>query len=386
METQRQRTAELGEPPETTPRRRRRGATATAVVVAVALLLVAAGPALAASLRPSRAALMRQVRAAQAHGAYYARNDYDLRTMLRSGELVRVDGNRDYVLKGSIRYPYARPEVKLFLERLAEQYRDSCGQRLVVTSLVRPKNHQPRNSSPLSVHPTGMALDLRRSSSRSCRSWLERVLLSLEDRGLVEAARERYPPHYHVVLFPDPYLDYVESKAGEAVVAEYRPRPEVSTGETVEYRVRRGDNLWLIARRYDTSVRSIEQANGLTSSVLRPGQVLHVPAGLEATFASYRVRRGDSLWEIAQRFGTTTLAIQQVNGLASSRIRVGQDLRIPLEAGGGTSLASYRVRRGDSLWEIARRHGTSTESIQRANGLTGSRIKPGQVLRIPQVR
>ena len=49
-----------------------------------------------------------------------------------------------------------------------------------------------------------------------------------EGQTLLEAARERYPPHYHVVLFPDPYLDYVEAKAGETVVAEYRPQPAAS--------------------------------------------------------------------------------------------------------------------------------------------------------------
>jgi len=310
--------------------------------------------------------------------------------MLQTGELVRIPGDRNYVLKRSIRNPYGRPEVKLFLERMGSQHRAACGQSLVVTSLVRPKNRQPRNSSPFSVHPTGMAIDLRVSSNRTCRRWLERVLLSLEDRGLVEAARERYPPHYHVVLFPEPYLEYVEDKLGETAVAAYRPRNDFVAGEVIDYQVRRGDSLWTIAQRFDTTVTAVRQANGLRSNYIRAGQKLKVPAGAQAAVTTtYRVQRGDSLWQIAHRFGTTTLAIQQANGLASTSIRVGQELDIPTGGGGdggGVTNATYRVRRGDNLWEIARRHGTSTREIQRANGLRSSRIKPGQVLRIPADR
>jgi len=361
---------------------------ATAFFVALLAALLAAPAATAASLTPSRTALMRQVRAAQAQGAYYAANDYDLRTMLQTGELVRISGDRNYVLKGSIRHPYARPEVELFLERMGSQYRAACGQRLVVTSMVRPKNRQPRNSSPFSVHPTGMAVDLRQSTNRTCRRWLERVLLSMESRGLVEAARERYPPHYHVVLFPEPYLEYVEAKLGEDAVAEYRPQTTFAAGEVIDYLVRRGDSLWTIAQRFDTTVAALRQANALSSNYIRAGQALKVPTGAQgAATTSYRVRRGDSLWTIAHRFGTTTLAIQQANGLASTSIRPGQELQIPSGDGeGGVRTAIYRVRSGDNLWTIARKHGTSTREIQRANGLRGSRIKPGQVLRIPEGR
>jgi LysM repeat protein len=366
-----------------------------ALALVVALLVALPVPVDAASLTPSRPGLMRQVRAAQSHGAYYARNEGDLRSMQHNGELVRIDGNDDFVLKYSVPFPYARPEVELFLERLGEQYRAACGKRLVVTSLIRPKNRQPRNSSPLSVHPTGMAMDLRISSSPACRSWVERALLNLESAGVLEAARERYPPHYHVVLFPDPYVGYVEKKEGRTVTAkyEYEAQPEAETGDVVSYRVRGGDSLWAIARRYDTTAQSIQRANGLRSTVLRPGQVLRIPVGMEATMSRHTVRSGDTLSSIARRYGSTSLAIQQVNGLASSTIRPGQTLKVPqvdsrgyTEEGPVAVTATYRVRRGDSLWTIARRHGTSTSSIQRANGLRSSRIKPGQVLKIPSTR
>ena len=248
-----------------------------AVAGLTALLTVPLLPARAdaASLAPSRSGLMRQVRAAQAHDYTHLQNDTQVRDFVRKGLLVHLPGNRSYRVKHTVRHTYARPEVKLFIERLSEQYRAACGEQLVVTSLVRPKSRQPRNSSPLSVHPTGMAMDLRISSRRSCRQWLESALVGLEANGVLEAARERHPPHYHVVLFPRDYVSYVAKKVGPDAVDGYRTA--ASDGSIQSYRVRPGDNLWTIARRHGTTVASIRQANNLRSNRIKPQQVLKVP-------------------------------------------------------------------------------------------------------------
>lgn len=378
--------------------------------LALALIVLSPIAAEAASLTPSRPGLLRQVRAANDHGFAYAYDGDDVEAMTRRGDLVRLSGNRDYEVKRTVSLPYARPEVKLFVERLAGQYRDACGQKLVVTSLVRPKTRQPRNSSPLSVHPTGMALDLRVSDVRACRAWLETALLNLERRGVLEAARERRPPHYHVVLFPEPYVRYVAAKAGSEVVAAYRsPAPGAPSAATTtvaalatsapaagggEYRVRAGDSLWTIARRFGTTTTALQRANGLASTRIKVGQKLVLPGGADGggtataatTTATYSVRAGDNLWSISRRFGTSVTAIQHANGLRGTALKVGQTLTIPAGGGDGETaavIAHYQVRRGDSLWDIAQRHGTSPRQIQRANGLSSSRIKPGQVLTIP---
>jgi len=209
------------------------------------------------------------VYAAKDHGYPFARDPSEVQSLASQGHLVRLPGSRSYELKRGMRYPFARPEVRLFVERLSSQYRGRCGEKLVVTSLVRPRNRQPRNSSPLSVHPTGMAMDLRVPSKRTCRSWLEGTLLQLERTGVLEASRERYPPHYHVVLFPDDYRSYVERITGKPVV--------VGVVTLTRYRVRRGDTLWKIARRHGTTVREIQDANNLRSNLIRPGQVLAIP-------------------------------------------------------------------------------------------------------------
>lgn len=250
----------------TTPRR----IPAVLLTAAWLTVLPAAAPfAEAASLRPTRSALLRQVHAAREHGFHDVRSRSEIPRLVERGLLVRLAGNADYEIKQDNRYPYARPEVGDFLERLAKTYHRMCREKLVVTSLLRPKDDQPGNASPMSVHPTGMAVDLRRSWSRSCRAWLESALLHLEDRGVLEAAREVHPPHYHVVIFP---------KAFRIYAAALPPGAGLSDAEPGTYRVRRGDTLWKIAHRHDTTVESLRRANGLSSTTLRIGQVLELPA------------------------------------------------------------------------------------------------------------
>ena len=106
--------------------------------------------------------------------------------------------------------------------------------------------------------------------------------------------------------------------------------PGVDTG-VIEYVVRSGDTLWLLAQRYHTTVDAIKNLNGLTSDNLRIGQVLRIPASNSAdeSYFEYTVRPGDTLWLLAQRYGTTVNAIKNLNGLSSDILNIGQVLRIP---------------------------------------------------------
>ena len=248
-----------------TYRRRSLGISFGALALGCTVLLALPSPSTAQSLRGSKSSLDLQNRVARQHDFTYITTTSQVRWFVDNGYLVRVKSGDGYTLK-RMSHPYARPEVALFISRLGRQYRSACGEKLVVTSLTRPTTRQPRNASPRSVHPTGMAMDLRRSTNRACRGWLEAVLLDLEGAGVLEATYERRPPHYHVALFPTQYANYVERKREETVVAAQQ-----------EYRVRRGDSLWSIARNNGTSVPELREANSIRGSEIYPGQVLTIP-------------------------------------------------------------------------------------------------------------
>lgn len=150
---------------------------------------------------------------------------------------------------------------------------------------------------------------------------------------------------------------------------------------TLRYVVQAGDSLWLIAQKYDTTVNAIKQLNGLTSDMLSIGQVLKIPAPPNHSTIQYTVKPGDSLWLIAQKYNTTVNAIKQLNGLTSDMLNVGQILKIPSSQ--NSPAREYTVKAGDSLWLIAQKYNTTVNAIKQLNGLTSDRLSIGQVLRLP---
>jgi hypothetical protein len=190
------------------------------LIVAVLLLGSAPGRADAQSLRGSLASISRMYRQAVREKLYFYETTAGVRNAARKGKLVRLRTTRDVTYSG-VRWPYVQPETRVFVERLGAQYRSACGERLVITSAVRPASRQPANATERSVHPTGMAIDLRKPGGR-CLGWLRSTLLELEREGIIEATEERGPPHFHVAVFPTPYEAYVEEKTGRNVIAEGR--------------------------------------------------------------------------------------------------------------------------------------------------------------------
>jgi hypothetical protein len=223
----------------------------------LALAACAAPAAQAQSLLGSHESLLKQNEEAREHDFTYLRTTSDVREFAQEGFLVRLPGNSDYDLAGDeVSFPYARPEVKTFVERLSDQYHSACGERLVVTSLTRPITRQPPNASVISVHPTGMAVDLRRSDSAGCRQWLETVLLDLENKGVVEATREQYPPHYHVAVFPNPYSQYL---------AEGNKLPEIQIARSTQETASRARVTRTRTTRTVRSRSSVKIAKGRSS-------------------------------------------------------------------------------------------------------------------------
>lgn len=180
------------------------GRIAASVVLASS---IAVGTAEAGGLKGSPSSMRNQYSVAKKNDFTFLRTPRQVREFAEKGRLDTVAGNADYRIN-KVSFPYARPDVLMFIERVGRLYREANGEQMVVTSLTRPTSLQPRNAHRLSVHPAGMAVDLRVPFKPSARKWLESTLLELEREGVLDVTRERRPPHYHVAVFPERFAEY----------------------------------------------------------------------------------------------------------------------------------------------------------------------------------
>ena len=183
-----------------------------AAILAASIVLPARS-LLAAELKGSPASMVHQHAVAVEEDYSFLRTPADVRRLVDAGLLLPVKATADYTLS-NVAYPYTRPEVLSFVEHFAASYRAATGDRLVVTSLTRPLKEQPRNAHALSVHPAGMAVDLRVPANGEDRAFLEHALLSMEKAGMLDVTRELHPSHFHVAVFApkfEPYAALLDS-------------------------------------------------------------------------------------------------------------------------------------------------------------------------------
>jgi len=218
-----------------------------------------------------------------------------------------------------------------------------------------------------------------------------------------EVLRDLNPALRHNSTPPRPYTFKVPKGKGAMLLSKLDQIPvwRLPVPAYVIHRVRKGESLSIIARKYRTSVRGIMALNRLKNRhFIRAGWRLKIPtrrrfASLEKASspvsalkvkgktAEYVVQKGDSLWKIANRFGTTTKAIQSLNRLNNTQLRIGQVLIIPkaLTILNGMKTKPYTVIKGDSPYLIAQKHQMNLSQFLRLNHLTPrSTIFPGQVL------
>lgn len=202
------------------------------------------------------------------------------------------------------------------------------------------------------------------------------------------------PPETYSLRVPNGKKSILLAKLDNIPVTS-KPRQAYS-----RHRVRRGETLSIIAQKYRTSVNAIARANNIhRRNYIVAGQYLRIPRRgtviyktqkykrPQTAFSStHAVRSGDSLWNIARKYGVTVKQIQKENRLRTTRLQIGQVLKIPgppVQPTTGEGLKTYQVRRGDSPFRIAKRHNMSLERFLRINRLTPrSKIYPGQLLLI----
>ncbi len=251
------------------------------------------------------------------------------------------------------------------------------------------------NNEPLSVKG---GTDLLALASHSGLSWKE-------FRRLNPAFRRQVSPPSKTCAV---YLPVQQRALAKEYLQSPHARPYAGYKQ---YRVRKGDSWWRIARRSGIPIKVLKRVNGHKKNLLRPGQRILIPGkgdriitastlantqALAKKRANYTVQEGDSIWAIAKRFGTSSKTLLHANGLRTGRhLRIGQKLYIPDASGTSTKLARkkadkefrqlvrYHVRKGDNLWSIARRFGVTTRDLYAWNNLNKrSILRPGDRIKV----
>lgn len=155
-------------------------------------------------LRGSKSSVEKMYDFAQSHHLPFYLTPTNVNNAIAKGSLVPLTGGATYALTNGVGFSYATPEARQFVLAFAPQYLAACGTPLTVTSAARPMTRQPRNANAHSVHPTGIAVDLRRPPGGPCLTWLRGALSQLEDQGIIEATEERHPIHLHVAVLVPP--------------------------------------------------------------------------------------------------------------------------------------------------------------------------------------
>ena len=157
------------------------------------------------------------------------------------------------------------------------------------------------------------------------------------------------------------------------------PTKVVDIGDTELYQVKSGDTLYSIANKYGISLNELKTINNLNDNNLSIGQLLKVPSGLSSV-NSYVVEKGDTLYSIAKKFDISINKLKEYNNLTSNLLNVGQKIFIPI--GEDTT---YVVKSGDTLYKIAREFNITVDEIKRLNNLSNNNLSIGQILIVKEV-
>lgn len=183
------------------------------------------------------------------------------------------------------------------------------------------------------------------------------------------------------------YKNYVEAVI--RALADYKGFKYTPPLGSDYYIVKKGDSLWSIANKYGITVKELKEINNLTSNTLKVGQTLKLTKNNEMIpedYLVYKVKKGDSLWDIAKEYNTTVDTLKKINNLSNGKLTVNQQLFIPKNDNSSvknTGEINYVVQKGDNLWTIANKYDTTISDIKKLNNLKTNTLQIGQVLKIP---
>ena len=195
-------------------------------------------------------------------------------------------------------------------------------------------------------------------------------------------------------------LNYLDNYA-EAVVksiAEYTNTPYLEPNKQDQYTVQKGDTLYSISQKFNISVNKLKEINNLNTNTILPGQIIIVTENATPPQpTTYKVQKGDTLYSISQKFNTTVDAIKRLNNITSNNIYINQELYIPtssnppseplpippIDDDENEEYSEYIVQKGDSLWKISRDYNITVKDLIELNNLTTTTLQIGDKLLVP---
>lgn len=169
-------------------------------------------------------------------------------------------------------------------------------------------------------------------------------------------------------LLKNNYIKYAESII-KALTTQYGVPYTFESNDI--YIVQKGDSLYSISKKYNTTVDNLMKENNLKSTLLNIGDILKIPSN---NLDSYIVQKGDTLYSISKKFNTSVNELKSLNNLSTNLLSIGEVLKIK------PSKKTYVVQKGDTLYSISRKYNISVNELKNKNNLTSNLLSIGQVL------
>ncbi|MBM7062041.1 LysM peptidoglycan-binding domain-containing protein [Pseudomonas sp. UL073] len=281
---------------------------------------------------------------------------------------------------------------------LPQETQDYVPKLLALSQLVKAPEAYGINLDPIANEPYFEVVELKQRMDLSRLAALANIDAD-EMYQLNPAFKKR-------ITYGGPQQLLVPAAKAELLTANLSMLKPQDKVDWQNYKVRKGDTLQSIARRYDLSINSLQDINNLSNSRLHAGQSLTLPlrAGEQPRQAAqptiavatvskprtYRVKNGDNMWQIAKANNVAVDDLKRWNKLSNHGLKVGQVLNLQgagakpaVRAGkpaAREAVTYYKVKKGDSMYMIAKRFNVETQHIADWNPQTGSALRPGQTL------